>query len=552
NKIYDDYEIEIKTPFKYFEKIKKRENTEGEFLNNSMNFILQGVYSSRIYIKQANANSQWLLTRISEPLQAIGHYFYNTKNKQNEINYAYKMLIKNHAHDSIYGCSIDEVYDEIMIRYKKTDTVSKGVIKRTIRDLSDKNAPLCIINLSNFNYSGKVKIITEKHLPSWLHALKISEKKGFTDEKLYNINDIPVTEDITDIYEYIIDVKNINAFSLTQIKKENICNENYIKVSNSFIENKNIKIEIKNKKLIFTDKKRNEKYQDFISIKDRADIGDSYNFGALINDKELKADLSNFKIKEVNDKRAVLNLIYNIKIPQNSTKKGRNKKSYNHKINIDIILYNQAEYIEFKVNWENKSKNHIMQVCFKLKEKIYSTLNEDLFGITKRRFNPDYNIYKEIPAGKGKELKVNTSPMQRFMQSQNFGLFVKGNNEYEVYKNEIKLTILRSSGIISNAENPCRGTPAGPPLKTADLQCTGKNYANFAIAFINTENDLYRLAEEFYEPYVTLFSNHENKIFLKPETNNQLVYAVKTENNKLVARCYERQKEEIKNIVIKD
>jgi alpha-mannosidase len=47
-----DYKFEIATPFEYFEKIKDRKVVEGEFLNNKLNFILPGVYSSRIDIKR--------------------------------------------------------------------------------------------------------------------------------------------------------------------------------------------------------------------------------------------------------------------------------------------------------------------------------------------------------------------------------------------------------------------------------------------------------------------------------------------------------------------
>ena len=236
-----DYEFEIATPFEYFEKISKRKTVKGEFLNNKLNFILPGVYSSRMDIKQANANSQWLLTRIAEPLQSICHYYFDTQNKQKEIDYAYKTLIKNHAHDSIYGCSIDKVHEENLIRYKKVDSVSSGVIKRVIRDLSEDNAPLSVINLSNFDYSGKVVIETENKLPKWLNAVKISSRKGFTDKKLYNIQEIPVTEDITTINQYLIDVKNLDSFSLTQIKEENICRETYLKTTEKSIENANIK-----------------------------------------------------------------------------------------------------------------------------------------------------------------------------------------------------------------------------------------------------------------------------------------------------------------------
>ena len=119
-----------------------------------------------------------------------------------------------------------------------------------------------------------------------------------------------------------------------------------------------------------------------------------------------------------------------------------------------------------------------------------------------RSFNPDYDIYKEIPASRGIELKPNTSPMQRFMSTQNFALFTKGNSEYEVNKNTLYLTLLRATGIISNPKNSTRGTPAGPPLETPDLQQLGKNWAKFAIAFENKEQELFRLAEEYYSAYV--------------------------------------------------
>ncbi len=535
---FDEYRFEIATPFEYFEKIKSREEVSGEFLNNKLNFILAGVYSSRIDIKQANANSQWLLTRIAEPLQAICHLYFNTKNKQNEIDYAYKTLIKNHAHDSIYGCSIDKVHEENLIRFKKVDSVSNGVIKRIIRDLTEDNAPLSVINLSNFEYSGKVKISTEKKLPKYLNAVKISSKKGFTDKKLYNINEIPVTEDIAEINEYVIDVKNLPAFSLTQIKEENICSEHFLKTTDTSIENSNIKFEIKNGKVILTDKIRNETYKDFITITDRADIGDSYNFGALKGDNTLKASIKEVSLKENNHQRAILKLTFKIDIPAFSSQKGRSKKISVHKIDMNIILYNQSKFIEFELMWKNKSKNHLLQIGFNLKEKIYKTVSEDLFGTVERTFNPNYDIYKDIPAPRGVELKPNTAPMKRFVSAQNFALITKGNNEYEINKNTINLTLLRATGIISNPHNPTRGTPAGPPLETPMLQQLGENKANFAIAFESKEENLFKLAEEFYATYIGLFTNLENKKFL--ETNN-LVYSVKLELNKLKLRTYQNK-----------
>ncbi len=509
NKIYEDYKITLATPFEYFEKIQKRQKVKGEFLENPLNFILPGVYSTRLYIKRANAQSRHILSDIAEPLEQIARKYFKVKDRSEEINYAYKLLIQNQAHDSIYGCSLDSVCDEVMERFKKVDTTANGIIKRTIRDLSDNNAHLAVINLSKYPYTGAVKVITDKKLD----FLKIAAHKGFTDEKLYNINQIPITEDYTTLYEYLIDVKNLPPLSLTHISEKYLCKENYLNTGKNFIENKNIKFEVKQGKIAVTDKQTNKIYNDFITITDLADIGDSYNFGALKNDKPVKAELKSAKLKTQNPVFAVMNLIYEIDIPQKSTPKGRSKKTYKHKINIDITLYNQAKHLEFKVNWENKSKDHILKLGFNLKEKIYSTVNEDLFSTVERRFDPDFDINKYLPAPRGREIKPNTSPMQRFMMTQGFGLTTKGLSEYEIIKNTVNLTLLRAVGIISNPHNPARGTPAGPPIETPKMQCLGENKAEFALIFTNFEKQMYTCCDEFYYDCIALYTNRRDKKF---------------------------------------
>ncbi len=551
NEFYKDYKIELASPFEYFNKITERQKVSGEFSDNSRNFLLKGVYSARMNIKKANARSQWYLSRISEPLQAFCTFYFSSQNRQKEIDYAWKLLIKNQAHDSIYGCSTDKVHNEMLTRYSNIDTVCNGVIKRALRDISHKDGKLTAINLSNFNYNGKVFILTEKQLPNWLNAVKIKSYSGFTDEKLYNINEIPITEDITTINEYVIDVKNLESFSMTQITKEHICQELFLETDNDFIENKNIRFEIKKDKIFVTNKLKKETYKDFITITNRADIGDSYNFGPLKNDKPIIGKLIKHKLKEHNRQRAVMELVFEQGIPVSSSNKGRNKKICTHKLYIDVILYNKSEYAEFKINWNNKSANHILQICFNLKEQIRETLNEDLFGITERKFNPNYNIYQHIPSKRGEELKTNTSPMQRFMLAGDFGLITKGNSEYEVRKKSVCLTLLRSTDIISNPENPARGTPAGPPLFEKGLLSTGENSAHFAIAFPKMPNDMYRLAEEFYNPILTLFSNHKDVKFLNLNPN-EIAYAVENRKDGLALRTFDLKNKKINNIVIKN
>ncbi len=539
NEIYKkSYKIKLSDPFEYFKRVNKRKNVQGEFLNNELNFILPGVYSSRIYLKQANAVCQWKLARIAEPLQALAHFFFGSKSKQDEIDYAYKLLIKNHAHDSIYGCGIDEVHRENEERFHNVETICNSIINCVKRDLSAHGGGISVINLSDFKYSGHIKLQTGRELPKWLNAVKISSKLGFTDEKLYNINDIPVTEDITAVNEYLLDVKNIPPFSVAKITKDNLCKNNYLKSSDCSMENEFIKFEIKNNRIILTDKIKNEDYFDFIKFKDRADIGDSYNFGALKNDIPIYSILKKYRIKEQNRIRVVFGLDYDIDIPETSCENRRSKRIIKHNIEADIILYNQSRYIEFRLNWINKSRNHILQIDFNLKQKIYKTLNEDLFGTIERRFDPDFDIYAEIPALKGREIKPNTSVMQRFMSANSVSLFTKGNCEYEINSNILSLTLLRATGIISNPVNPARGTPAGPPLLTPGMQCIGKNSCSFAVSFAREEIDLFMTANEFYDPCICLFTKIQDKKLIEINNKNLLVSGISKCSGGIAVRLF--------------
>ena len=214
---------------------------------------MQGVYSSRNDIKKANFNCEKSLSE-AETFSAINSTAFNKKNRQKELDYAYKMLIKNHAHDSIYGCSTDKVSREVLTRLEKVQEIADGITKRCIRDLSSDKG-FSAINLSNSDFSGVVEIQTDKKLPSWLKSVVVDKKQEFPEEILYNINKIPITEDYTNIYTYAVKLKKSGSFSAQNITKNDIAAVNDIKTTKNSLENKFLSFEIKNNKISVTDKK---------------------------------------------------------------------------------------------------------------------------------------------------------------------------------------------------------------------------------------------------------------------------------------------------------
>ena len=536
NKYLFDYEIILSTPFEYFEKVQNnfKKSIKTEQRSCKRNFILPGVYSSRMDLKQKNTGTQWALTEKTEPLQALMSYLGKSRNFQKEIDNAYKTLMQNHAHDSIYGCSIDAVHRENSIRYDRVLQTANAVQKSVLRDIAGNE--LTVINFSQYPYSGAVKIRSKEKYKDYE---PVSVKKGFPDENVYPVNKIPVTEDYCNIYEYLIDVKNLPPFSIKNIEQKDLCKKCTLQITKNSIENENIKLFIKNKKICLTDKRKNKTFEDFINITDRADIGDSYNFGALKYDKEIKAKIIKSEVKENNKIRCTLKITAEIDIPKNSTKNGRTKELRKHKLEILSSLENQSEYIDFKINWINKAENHILQVKFKFDKNIETTCSDDLVSDVVRKFDTEYDIYKHIPAPKGIELKYNTAPLKKYVMTDDAAIITEGLQEYEISKNYLCITLLRATGIISNPQNPTRGTPAGPPLLTPDLQMKGKNSARFALLF--NKKNIHENTDKFFGKTFCLFAGLKDLIFIK--NRNFKISAIKTdEKNNLIIRFYNPSK----------
>lgn len=537
NALLGDYEIILTTPFEYLDKVSNNyiNNINQEFRNQKRNFILPGVLSSRIDLKQKNAELQWLTSRVVQPYNAIFAYK-NNLNYQQTIDNLYKKLIQNHAHDSIYGCSVDGVHRKNIARF---NDVKSGLdaVYNTISSTFYNDKEISVLNLSNFCFNGALHLTTTNKLPKFFNAQLISKTKSFPLTRFYKINETPVTEDYVEHYEYLVDINKVDAFSSKLITASDICNTSNLKIGSNFIENDKIGLFVKNGKIEIIDKKNDKIYKNFLNLVDRADTGDSYNFGALVSDLPIESNLISSKILEVGHIRSILEINFEILIPFKSNNKGRSKKVKRHILTMYSILENQNEYIEFLLKWDNKSLDHILQVEFNLDAPVNIVESDDLSGDVIRNFDTDYDVYKHLPAPRGVELICNTAPIQKSLFAQGIGIVTYGLQEYEVFKNKIRITLLRATGVISNSVNPTRGTPAGPPIPTPDLQMLGKNSSRFALAFKDNISQLRSIVENFYCSTLLLQAKLDDTLMFETGNENVLVSTIKTNSsNDLIIR----------------
>lgn len=465
NKLLDGYEITIGTIFDYIEAVKDRFSQykqEGELRDNSKTFILEGSYSSRNDIKRYNTISSHRLD-IADRLVK----YYEADKYQPLIEYAYRMLIQNQAHDSICGCSTDDVHSENITRYKKILQIADTIVDElTFEGKEDK-----IINLSDKEYSGVFEFSSVKKHPYQV----ISQKRGFDKKLLTDTQRIPVTEDYTDIYKYALHISGIKTGE-NKLPPEN--DETDVFVTDNCIGNSHIYLLVENGNMVIGNK--TAKFVDYI------DNGDSYNTGYSENDEGTAAEILSSKVLKEGTDCSVL---------------GVEVKSGDDILNVGISLGKDSKHLDFDINWTNTKKNHLLEFVIDTLSPVTKTFSEDLGQIIERTFDPDYNPRENLPKEKGIEVKSNNAPMQRGVCANDIGIVTCGLTQYEVFKNELRLPILRATGVISNPENPARTTPAGPPIETDNLQQLGENRVSYSI-FLG--NDLKEQIENIYHKCIIL------------------------------------------------
>jgi mannosylglycerate hydrolase len=94
-----------------------RPTLTGELRDNAQSFVLPDVLSTRRYLKDLHQRLEDRLLGETEPLWA----WLRTAPPQHALERSWKLLIQQQAHDSICGCSVDEVHDEMQARLVALD-----------------------------------------------------------------------------------------------------------------------------------------------------------------------------------------------------------------------------------------------------------------------------------------------------------------------------------------------------------------------------------------------------------------------------------------------
>jgi alpha-mannosidase len=116
------------------------EEFQGEFRWGKYSEILQGVYATRIHLKQANQRVETLFERYTEPLAAAAWLSGAEvpEGAQDLLWTGWRWLLKNHPHDDIYGSGIDAVHEEMRYRFDQAEQIGEILVRDSLRQLASR------------------------------------------------------------------------------------------------------------------------------------------------------------------------------------------------------------------------------------------------------------------------------------------------------------------------------------------------------------------------------------------------------------------------------
>ncbi len=492
--------------------------------------LLPGVLSARTYLKQANARVQTALERWAEPLSTWA-WMLGERYPAAALQYAWKVLLQNHPHDSICGCSIDEVHDENMSRFARAAQVADDLIDRASTAIARRVAPAPPghVRVLFFNTAGHQRTAVvegtvdlpfasaepQRHVDAdALDAPVVFHPEGSTlsgagtpdgaSVPLQVLEERDVISWIRSKYEtpWALHARRIRfaavvdlpacgyaALDLRVGSEPSDRTPGPVTAGPRSLENDLLRITVdEDGTATIVDKRTGKSYPGCGALIDEGDVGDEYNYSPPATDLLVSsADLRNLTVERVHDGpiRARLRVAGTLPLPAaaDRNRARRTAEVIDTPVAMEITLDAGAARVEWNVRVQNSARDHRLRIVFPSGlTQVNEAVSDTAFGLIARPTTRD------LPAEIRTEVPVTSAPMQSFVAAARAGgaaVYARGLNEYEVLTGpsaRIAVTLLRCVGDLSRDDLATRPHGhAGPGLATPGAQCPGTH--TFSVAF---------------------------------------------------------------------
>ncbi len=517
---------------------RERDAHEGELLSGKLHLILPGVWSARMPLKQRNDRCQMLLSAVLEPLSAA---YEGQEGDQGLIDYAWKKLIENHPHDSICGCSIDEVHREMDTRFDQVEQTARAILNRQLDSLlplfgrkpeEDRDTTILVANPLPERRAALIeRLVVLQPIDYDIDNLQLVDQDGrmlpfqilnrWTVERFWGVDyraELFGEDQLAkfagyrrDFAERILKDESEAAehdtflhvlfraddlppvghrlFQLREGEGSYVHYEHPVQAGPNWIQNEQVRVELHDDgRFDLIDRNYGRSYKGLGFFEDVADIGDEYDFGALPGDEPIdtKGIRGEICCENAGPLRGRLVWSGSMRLPRALARdrQSRSEESVDCPMVIRLTLDIDSPLVDVQIDLANSAEDHRLRAIFPTGIVSNEVVSDGQFMLNRRSLDfPDGSDWAQPPTG--------AFPQQDFSwvadEAGGMALLVQGLPEVSARRDSegrlsLELTLLRSVGWLSRDDFADRKfCNAGPTLPTPDAQCLGSHRFRFAI-----------------------------------------------------------------------
>lgn len=350
-KLYPDIDFVHSSFEEYIAAVKEElpvdlSRVKGELISQETDgwYTLANTASSRIYLKQANDQASQLLEQVVEPLVVMT----GDKVPRDELRYAWKLLLQNAPHDSICGCSVDQVHSEMETRFKKVKQVAHFLSQRSLdrweKQVDSSQLDGLLFTVFNTTACRQTQLVEvdllveqedfrdgqlEQHFQS-MAAISLPALGLFTSQG----QEVEATiEDLGVNFRYDLPkdafrsanfarqirvrfvVENQAPFSWQTYQVKPIGDTRVNSSLSEQFENDYYRINVMDGQLLLEDKRTGQAYKDWLRFEDCGDLGNEYIFMAPKNDQPIYGQIEYFGLVYQTEAVSIAKVMHRLQLP---------------------------------------------------------------------------------------------------------------------------------------------------------------------------------------------------------------------------------------------
>lgn len=529
----EEYQIEESNYPHIFNLLKKEATdlptVQGEFMSGSVSKIHRSIYSSRYDLKKINDTIENRLIFQLEPLMLMADDL-GIPFKRELMDYTWKLILKNHAHDSIGGCNTDKTNEMIMARYKEADQLSYSTVDYLVRKIAESIEGIQENDLVLFN--------TLPYRRTEPYTLEVSTKKTtiklFDDqrqeipfqlistEKVY-AGEVRRSESDYDEakYYYIHKISFINelpalSYQIVSVEEqdESATQEKPVALEETMIENAAYKITFSNGQFSILAKEQGITYKNCLHVEESGDEGDTYDYSPAYFDSIHHLFFETAEVAIQSGKfLSTMSVTGSWFVPKDLAARKAQKVDTEIEYTLTLSLKNDSKRVDMKLSLNNQALDHRMRLVVKTPVKSQVSYADTLFGIVERN-NHDPHIHDWRELG-WKEEPTEIYPMIHYANTHDletsWTVMSKGIKEYQVIDSDMYITLFRGVGFLGRPEllrrpgdasgNQFRyiPTPDSQLLGTLEMELSLIIATDYNPAEIQREYQMYSVDAPYYQ-----------------------------------------------------